>query len=324
MKGFSEGSDNQRRGAQVTRMISPTNIAPYREDARVPRTATDRNDMLEIVRPLVCATTLASCGTWQEGRGHIKRFAGTVRLLVLVSLVSLLKPAAALSLHPAGQCHSRLPPCQRFPLSRDLATKPTQTSANSCAPTMVATGALAFAATAHRLPAPARNSPRATCSPALRASSDGESLRPKTAGPSIARRRRQGRVIGRFLFRKLQQYVDLSMERDLGRELVENAFDSSINVVDVTLARIVTDADRSVLQLLPGALKRAVFVTGNGRHAAQSLWTAACDFNSVLLLPMKHLVSGLVGVNTFGFGVGSFIASHDISLLSLRNALHLH
>ena len=306
-------------------MIAPTKIAPYREDARVPHAATDRDDMLEIVRPLACATTRASCGTSQvEGRGHIKRFAGTVRLLVLVSLVSLLKPAAALSLHPAGQRHSRLPPCQCFPFPRDLASKPTQTSANSCAPTMVATGALAFATTAHRLPAPARNSPRATCSPALRASSDGESLRPKTAGPSIARRRRQGRVIGRFLFRKLQQYVDLSMERDLGRELVENAFDSSINVVDVTLARIVTDADRSVLQLLPGALKRAVFVTGNGRHAAQSLWTAACDFNSVLLLPMKHFVSGLGGVNTFGFGVGSFIASHHISLPSLLNALHLH
>ena len=72
LKGFSEGSDNPRRGAQVTRMIAPTKVAPYREDARVPHTATNHDDMLEIVRPLACATTRASCGTWQvEGRGHI-------------------------------------------------------------------------------------------------------------------------------------------------------------------------------------------------------------------------------------------------------------
>jgi len=304
--------------------------APCRKDACVPHAA-DGDDKLASMRPLARATTCANCGTVQDqkvqGREHCKRGAGMARLLVLVSLVSLLQPAAALALHPAGQRHSRLPP-QHFPLPSDLTSKQTQTIANC--PKAVATGALAFGANALRLPSSARNSPRAACSPALRASSDGESLRPKTAGPSIARRRRQGRVIGRFLYQKLRQHVDMSKEYVLqnsdgwGKELGEHVFDSSINVVDVTLARIVTDADRSVLQLLPGALKRAAFVTGNGRHVAQSLWTAACDFNSVLMLPLKYVVSGLGGVNTFGIGVGSFIASHHMSLPSLLNALHLH
>jgi len=167
------------------------------------------------MRPLARATTCANCDTVEdqqvESREHCKRGAGMARLLVLVSLVSLFQPAATLALHPAGQRHSRLTP-QYFPFPSDLTSKQTQTIANC--PETFATGALAFGANVLRLPSFARNSPRAAYSPALRASSDGESQRLKTAGSSIVRRRRQGRVIGRFLYQKLQ-YVDMSKEHAL-------------------------------------------------------------------------------------------------------------
>jgi hypothetical protein len=75
-------------------------------------------------------------------------------------------------------------------------------------------------------------SQRHTCS--LRASGDEDAPSTMTQATSpktrrAVRHRRQGRVIGRLLYKRLEE--ELQEASELGKDVAENLFDSSVNVV---------------------------------------------------------------------------------------------
>jgi len=155
---------------------------------------------------------------------------------------------------------------------------------------------------------------------------------PKKAEPSVQikssrRHGRRRRVLGDFIKRQLVE-AD-GKPTDLGSFLSENAFDNSVNVVDVTLAKFTTQAallaDRSFMQIFPGSLNRSVFMTGNSKHASQAAWAAFSDVYTGLLLPLKHAFLG--GLHPLAIAVGSIIASQHATqdwMAVLKNVLAQH
>jgi hypothetical protein len=134
-------------------------------------------------------------------------------------------------------------------------------------------------------------------------------------------------VLGDFIKRQLVE-AD-GKPTDLGSFLSENAFDNSVNVVDVTLAKFTTQAallaDRSFMQIFPGSLNRSVFMTGNSKHASQAAWAAFSDVYTGLLLPLKHAFLG--GLHPLAIAVGSIIASQHATqdwMAVLKNVLAQH
>ena len=154
-------------------------------------------------------------------------------------------------------------------------------------------------------------SQRCTCSLSLRASDDEDmhakkqEVSPKTW--RAVRHRRQGRVLGRFLYTRLEK--ELQEASEFGKNLAENVFDSSVNVVDVSLAKFAKDAamaaDRSLLHGLGGIAPRAAFITGKGQHVAQAAWQAA----EQVLMPLKSVIVHLGGLHPAAVAVGSMFAS---------------
>jgi hypothetical protein len=139
------------------------------------------------------------------------------------------------------------------------------------------------------------------------------------------RHRRHGRVLGNFIKRQLVE--EDGKPTDLGTFLSENAFDKSVNVVDVTLAKFTMQAaliaDRSFMQIFPGTVSRSVFMTGNSKHALQAAWSAFSDVYTGLILPLKDASIG--GLHPLAIAVGSVIASqHQYWMVVLKDVLAQH
>ena len=192
--------------------------------------------------------------------------------------------------------------CHAQPLSSAASTV--------CGPRQIATGlaappTAAFAASRGvQTTLGLSRSKRRTCSLSLRASDD-EDAAPKTR--RAVRHRRQGRVLGRFLYTRLEK--ELQEASEFGKNLAENVFDSSVNVIDVSLAKFAQDAamaaDRSLLHGLGGIAPRAAFITGKGQHVAQAAWQAA----EQVLMPLKSVIVHLGGLHPAAVAVGSMLAS---------------
>ena len=132
-------------------------------------------------------------------------------------------------------------------------------------------------------------------------------------------------MLGNFIKRQLVE--EDGKPTDLGTFLSENAFDKSVNVVDVTLAKFTMQAaliaDRSFMQIFPGTVSRSVFMTGNSKHALQAAWSAFSDVYTGLILPLKDASIG--GLHPLAIAVGSVIASqHQYWMVVLKDVLAQH
>lgn len=141
-----------------------------------------------------------------------------------------------------------------------------------------------------------------TCSLSLRTSGDEDApsttASPKTRGPGAVCHRRQGRVLGRWLYTRLEE--ELQETSDFGKDLAEKVFDSSVNVVDVSLAKFAKNAAMAAdLSFL-----HSPFITGKGHQAAQAAWQAA----EQVLIPLKSSIVHLGGVHPVAVAVGSTFA----------------
>jgi len=113
----------------------------------------------------------------------------------------------------------------------------------------------AFATTIYGLPSPdalarVRRGRPATCSLGLRAAAIAD-IQAEGSPTQLKRKRRQGRIIGRFLYAQLQHELESS---EIGHDIAENIFDGSINVVDATLSKHAVQTLEAVVSCLDTAL----------------------------------------------------------------------
>jgi hypothetical protein len=119
---------------------------------------------------------------------------------------------------------------------------------------------------------------------------DRENARASPSTPPLwVRRRRQGRILSRFVYERLR---DASSEHS--QDIAENMFESSVNVLDGPVYKLAKEAckaatgvDRSALQFFS---HRSSFITGNSKHMAQAMWATALDLHNGLLVPLKNLL----------------------------------
>ena len=164
---------------------------------------------------------------------------------------------------------------------------------------------------------------------------DRENARASPSTPPLwVRRRRQGRILSRFVYERLK-----NASSEHSQDIAENMFESSVNVLDGPVYKLAKEAckaatgvDRSALQFFSGGAHRSSFITGNSKHMAQAMWATALDLHNGLVVPLKSLLLHLgdlgvipnpVPILTFSF----FTLLHAVSsawFYILYYIQHLH